>query len=95
MLYRCNGCEALVTVTKVTPTGRIRIDSNDRLYNKYGREMGVSSVYSSYLYEPKDEDFERIKIAETKKKASRILRTLANNMDYETALKIIEKFEVR
>ena len=37
--YSYNRVEKIVTVTKVTPTGRIRIDYNDEQYDKFGNEV--------------------------------------------------------
>ena len=61
--YSYNRVEKIVTVTKVTPTGRIRIDFNDKQYDKFGNEMGRKDIWSSYssLSVLTDKDFERIK----------------------------------
>lgn len=35
--------ERIETVTRVTPTGRIRIEGSSSQFDKYGREMGTES----------------------------------------------------
>ena len=94
--YSYNRVEKIVTVTKVTPTGRIRIDDNDEQYDKYGYEMGNKDRWScrSTLSIPKDEDFERIKKNNAINEALNIIRKLGrNSIDYDKALKIIAIFK--
>ena len=94
--YSYNRVEKIVTVTKVTPTGRIRIDDNDEQYDKYGYEMGNKDRWScrSTLSIPKDEDFERIKKNNAINEALNIIRKLdRNSIDYDKALKIIAIFK--
>ena len=94
--YSYNRVEKIVTVTKVTPTGRIRIDYNDEQYDKYGREMGNKDKWScrSLLSIPTEEDFERIKKNYAINKALRIIgKVNKDNLDYDKALGIIKIFE--
>lgn len=96
--YPYNRVEKIVTVTKVTPTGRIRIDYNDVQYDKYGNEMGRKNMWSSYssLSIPTDKDFERIKKNNAINKALSIIEKVnRKNLDYDKALKIINIFEER
>lgn len=81
--------EQIKTVSKVTPSGRIRVEGSNSQFNKYGREMGVDS--SGKLSIPTEEDYKRI---EEKAAISRAL-FLMNEMtektlSYEKALEIIK-----
>ena len=94
--YSYNRVEKIVTVTKVTPTGRIRIDYNDEQYDKFGKEMGRKDRWSSYssLSVPTDKDFERIKKNNAINKALYIIGKIKrDNLDYDKALRIIKIFE--
>lgn len=97
--YSFNRIEKIVTVTRVTPTGRIRIDYNDEQYDKYGNEIGKRDRWScsSSLSIPTEEDYERIKKNNVINKALCIIGKInKDNLDYDKALKIIEIFkEVR
>lgn len=91
-----NRVEKIVTVRKVTPTGRIRIDCNDSQYDKYGNEMGKGGTWSRYstLRIPTEEDYKRIKEHNAKAKALLLIRKLdMHNISYEQAVKIIEILE--
>lgn len=93
--YSYNRRERIVEVTKITPTGRIRINDNDSQYDKYGRELGANSLRSrSFLSIPTQEDYKRIKKNNAISKV-RVLITELNtdNLTYEEALKIIEVLE--
>ena len=94
--YSHNRVEKIVTVTRVTPTGRIRIDYNDEQYDKYGNKIGKRDIWScgSSLSIPTEEDYERIKKNNAINKALRIIEKInKDNLDYDKALKIIEIFE--
>lgn len=94
--YSYNRVEKIVTVTKVTPTGRIRIDYNDEQYDKYGYEMGKKDMWScrSSLSIPTGEDFDRIKKNYAINKALHIIGKInRDNLDYDKALRIIKIFE--
>lgn len=93
--YSYNRTERIVEVTKVTPTGRIRVTTSDSQYDKYGREMGNSDMWSckSSLSIPTEEDIERITQNTAIAKALNIVSKLhKDNLEYEKALKIIELF---
>ena len=96
--YLYNRVEKIVTVTKVTPTGRIRIDYNDEQYDKYGCEIGKKDRWScrSSLSIPTEGDFERIKKNYAINKALHIIGKInKDNLDYDKALRIIKIFEER
>lgn len=94
--YSFNRVEKIVTVTKVTPTGRIRIDYNDCQYNKYGEEMGNKDRWSSTSSICQlTEEIEK-KMTENNailKAVSLCEKVNRNNLPYEKALKIIEILE--
>ena len=93
--YYLGRVEKIVTVTKVTPTGRIRIDYNDLQYDKYGRELGKRDKwsYASELSILTEEDINRIQKNDSISKAFAIISNLKrSDIDYEKALKIIELF---
>lgn len=93
--YLYNITERIVEVTKVTPTGRIRVTTSDCQYDKYGKEMRNHDIwsYKSKLSIPTEEDIKRITQNNTIAKALNIVSKLhRDNLEYEKALKIIELF---
>ena len=93
--YSFNYVERVVEVTKVTPTGRIRVTTSDSQYDKYGQEMGNNDSWSckSRLSILTEDDVKRITQNRTIKKALNILDKInKDNLEYEKALKIIELF---
>ena len=57
LIVKGRGREFMRTVTKITPTGRIRIkDLDDFQFDPYGNEMGVTGFGRSYTLFPYDED---------------------------------------
>lgn len=85
--------ERIVTVTKVTPTGRIKIDYCESQFDSSGKEMGKRGVWDfpAFLSIPSNEDFERIKAKNTKEKALSLMsRCSKDNLSYKQAIKIIE-----
>lgn len=93
--YSFNYIERIVEVTKVTPTGRIRVTRSDSQYDKYGNEMGNNDAWSpkAHLSIPTEEDIKRITQKSTIKEALNILDKInKDNLDYKKALKIIELF---
>ena len=91
--YGLDKIEKIATVTKVTPTGRMRIDYNDCQYDKYGEKMGQKNILDnrSYLTIPTDEDIKRIEENNTIAKALYMVRKLnKDNLDYDRAVKIME-----
>ena len=96
--YSYNITERIVEVTKVTPTGKIRVTTSDSQYDKYGHEIGNHDTWScrSSLSIFTEEDIKRITQNNTIAKALNIVSKLhRDNLEYEKALKIIELFEER
>lgn len=94
--YTYNQVERIVTVTKVTPTGRIRVDCGDKQYDKYGNEIGKRDSWTcrSHLYIPTEEDYERIKVNNAIAMALLLMgKQNKETLSYEQALKIIEILE--
>ena len=94
--YSYNITERIVEVTKVTPTGRIRVTTSDSQYDKYGHEIGNHNILNckSKLSILTEEDIKRIVQNNTITKALNIVSKLhRDNLQYEKALKIIELFE--
>ena len=94
--YSHNRTERIVEVIKVTPTGRIRVTTSDRQYDKFGKEIGNHDLWScrSSLSIPTEEDIKRIIQNNAIAKALNIVSKLhRDNLEYEKALKIIELFE--
>lgn len=96
LLYRhshwSNRVERIETVTRVTPTGRIRIEGRDCQFDKYGKELGGDAWSGrAYLSIPTDEDYKRIRETETISKAESLMKNA--KLTYEQAVKIIEILE--
>jgi hypothetical protein len=86
----------VVTVTRVTPTGRIRIDKSGSQFDKYGWEMAGSDVWHHRLFlsEPTENEIQEIKETKTKNKALHLMREMKqSDLDYAQAVKIIEILE--
>lgn len=92
VIYNYRGQERIVTVTKVTPTGRIRIDFNDCQFNNLGNQIGNRDAWPCpHIYEATPEDIKRIEQKEVVLKAYDLCHTVeTKNISYEKALKIIE-----
>lgn len=87
--------EKIVEVTKVTPTGRIRINNDDSQYDKYGEKMGDHNIWTGHscLRKLTEEDYIRIKKNNVIAKAKIVLQNIRlEDITYEKALKIIEMF---
>lgn len=84
--------ECIKTVTKVTPTGRIRVEGRDCQFNKYGREMGTDSWRGgANLSIPTDEDYKRIEENAVISKALSLMEKLnKKTLPYDKAVKIVE-----
>lgn len=84
--------EAIATVTRVTPTGRIRIDFCDTQFDKYGRQIGGKDSYgSSRISVPTDDDYKRIKENMAISKAESLMKNV--KLTYEQAVEIIKILE--
>lgn len=84
--------ERIETVTRVTPTGRIRIDGSGSQFDKYGREMGCDSWRGgANLSIPTDEDYKRIEENAVISKALSLMEKLnKKTLPYDKAVKIVE-----
>ena len=84
--------ERIETVTRVTPTGRIRIDGSGSQFDKYGREMGCDSWRGgARLSIPTEEDYKRIEENAVISKALSLMEKLnKKTLPYDKAVKIVE-----
>ena len=84
--------ERIETVTRVTPTGRIRIDGSSSQFDKYGREMGGDSWRGgANLSIPIEEDYKRIEENAVISKALSLMEKLnKKTLPYDKAVKIVE-----
>ena len=84
--------ERIETVTRVTPTGRIRIDGSSSQFDKYGREMGGDSWRGgANLSIPTEEDYKRIEENAVISKALSMMEKLnKKTLPYDKAVKIVE-----
>lgn len=92
-LWTFNGTiERIENVTKVTPTGRIRIEGSSSQFNKYGREMVGDSWHSAAeLSIPTEEDYKRIKENAVISNAISLIEKInKKTLSYDKAIKIIE-----
>lgn len=83
--------ERIDTVTKVTPTGRIRILSSSSQFDKFGKEIGTAKWdFSAELRIPTDEDRKRIKESNTINMANRLMeKAVKSGISYSDAVSII------
>lgn len=84
--------ERIETVTRVTPTGRIRIDGSSSQFDKYGREMGGDSWRGgANLSIPTEEDYKRIEENAVISNALSLMEKLnKKTLPYDKAVKIVE-----
>lgn len=84
--------ERIETVTRVTPTGRIRIDGSGSQFDKYGREMGGDSWRGgANLSIPTEEDYKRIEENAVISEALSLMEKLnKKTLPYDKAVKIVE-----
>lgn len=84
--------KTIETVSKITPTGRIKLERfKDIQFNKYGREMG-SDFYRGHIEELTPKLEKEIMEKQTIKKCFEKLRCL-KSLDYTTAVKILDALE--
>lgn len=98
VLYQCwnfgGTVERIETVTRVTPTGRIRIDGSGSQFDKYGREMGAGYRGGANLSIPTEEDYKRIEENAVISKALSLIGKLnKKTLSYDKAAKIVEIME--
>jgi hypothetical protein len=82
----------LATVTKVTPTGRIKTDKTGKTqFDKYGKEMGGDIWYKSSISVPTEKDYKRLNELSLKRKAVNLMgRYGVDNLSVEQAQNIIK-----
>lgn len=87
--------ERIETVTRVTPTGRIRIEGSSSQFDKYGREMGHDSYRGgANLSIPTEADYRRIRENAVILKALKFIEGLnKKTLPYDKAVKIVEIFD--
>lgn len=87
--------ERIEIVTRVTPTGRIRIEGSGSQFDKYGREMGCDSWRGgANLSIPTEEDCKRIEENSVISRALSLMEKLnKKTLPYDKAVKIIEILE--
>ena len=89
-----------VTVTKVTPTGRIRISGLDTQFDKYGRQMGRETGRAAIgnaweeLSIPTPEDYKAIEKASIAKAKAALEIAAKSKLSYEKAIEILKVLEV-
>lgn len=82
--------EKIATVTKVTPTGRIRIDKSTNQFDKYGRQMGDNCwMGKDYIYMLTPEKKEKILRKNEISKCICVFNDLKNKLTYEQAKDIL------
>lgn len=94
--YSYNEWERIATVTKITPTGRIRIDCSDKQFDKFGNEMGRYDRWSptGRIKKLTDEDERRIIEKQTVSKCLKMMSKLnSENFSFEKAEKILSILE--
>ena len=84
--------ERIETVTRVTPTGRIRVKGSDSYFDKYVQQMGSDSWRGcATLKIPTEEDYKRIEENAVITKALSLMEKLnKKTLSYDKAVKIIE-----
>lgn len=83
--------EKIATVTKVTSTGRIRIDKSTNQFDKYGRQMGnVGRRGRDFIYILTPEKKEEILRKNEISKCICVFEEKKNNLIFEQAVKILE-----
>lgn len=92
--------KSIVTVTKVTPTGRIRILESGAQFDKYGKQMGRgtsrAAAFDAWaeLSVPTQEDYKELQEKKVIAKAILAMERARKNLSYELAVKILEALEV-
>lgn len=82
--------EKIATVTRVTPTGRIKIDKSERTFNQYGRSMGDSGWGGNdYIYKLTPEKKKELMEKEVIHKCMARFDECKDNLTYEQAKKIL------
>lgn len=86
--------EKIATVTRVTPTERIKIDKSERTFNQYGRSMGDSGWRGNdYIYKLTPEKKKELIEKEVIHKCLARFDECKDNLTYEQAKKILRILE--
>lgn len=82
--------EKIAVVTRVTPTGRIKIDKSERTFNQYGRSMGDSEwIRNDYICKLTPEKKKELIEKEVIHKCLARFDECKDNLTYEQAKKIL------
>lgn len=91
--YSYTRIEKITTVTKVTPTGRIKVECSDSQFDQYGREMGKHDRWSSSakISEATDEIIQKVTERNVIKECLSAVKNLdEKTLDYDKARRILE-----
>ena len=90
VIYNTLCTKRIATVTKITPTGRIRIDCSSSQFDKYGSEMGPSIWNHSHISEYDEEKGKEIMDQQYINYAIKLMREVhVKDITIDTAMKII------
>lgn len=80
----------IAVITKITPTGRIKVDNSNTFYNENGVEMGNKDVWAghSWLEELTEEKKQKLIHMRKAKEMKKHISDELNNLSYETLKKI-------
>lgn len=95
--FSYNHTETITTVTKITPTGRIRVAHSDRLFDSTGHAGGRDVWDSSSSIEPLTKEIiEKLQKKQTIRKCLDLCHSVCNKkigLTYEQAQQIIDIIE--
>lgn len=94
--YSYNRVEKITTVTKVTPTGRIKVECSDSQFDKYGNEMGKRDIWQSRanISEATEGIIQNVTERNTIKQCLKAIKeTNEKSLDYNKAKCILEILE--
>lgn len=91
-----NSSATIEEVTRVTPTGRIKLKNMEGVqFDKYGRKMGSTDIWSrGFITELTPEIEEKILHEKTIEKCYQKIRGI-KKLDYSTAVKILDALETQ
>lgn len=97
VIVRCGAePDRIAEVTKITPTGRIKIDGrNDIQFTPYGEEMGNRDMFGwrCYLYEATAGEMVRIKHEDVVRRAVYKMQNFKASLSYGDAVEILKILE--
>jgi len=74
VIYSTWCTKKVTTITKITPTGRIRVDCTNSQFDKDGREMGADHWNVGYIYEADEAAIQEIRDKCYVSKALKLMR---------------------